>query len=105
MYGEIKFLILAALDLGPKRMHLILGAACFAIVLAVTRRPWFSLAVVISLQLGNELLDAREDLARGRWSIREAIVDTAWTIVLPSAIATGLSCLAWFKRASALTSR
>lgn len=102
MYGEIKSLILMSLDLGPKRMHFFLGVACFAVVLAATRRPWFSLAVLISLQLGNELLDAREDLARGRWRVGEAISDTFWTIALPFALA---ACLSWFRSTSARVPR
>jgi hypothetical protein len=85
MYGEIKELILHTLEIGPTRLHILLGVLFYVMCFALTRRPWVSLLLVIALQCGNELLDAREDIRSGTWSRREALTDTLWTVALPLA--------------------
>ena len=91
MYGDIKNLMLQGLGISPTRLHFILGSLVYALCFLGTRRPWLSLWLVITLQLGNEALDAREDIRRGIWSYGEAITDTVWTVALPFAVA---GCLA-----------
>jgi hypothetical protein len=91
MYGELKELVLQAFEVSPARLHLLAGLVFYALCFAVTRRPWLSLFLLLSLQLGNEFLDAGEDVPLGIWSPREAIVDTVWTVALPTAAA---GCLA-----------
>lgn len=83
VYGDLKNLILVELGVWPAQLHLVLGIVVYAICFAATRRPWLSLWAVVALQLGNETLDAREDLRSGNWSLREAVLDTIWTVTLP----------------------
>lgn len=87
MYGEFKQLLLEELRMKPESLHFALGMLGYAMCFAVTRRPWLSLWLVVGVQVGNELLDAREDLRGGIWNPQEAVIDTAWTIALPSAAA------------------
>jgi hypothetical protein len=67
-------------------MHLAVGTTAFVICLTTTRRPVMSLWIVAGLQGANELVDAYEQMQRGRsirWS--ETINDSLWTLVVPLA--------------------
>ena len=87
MYGQLKQIILDGLALSPAHLHLVLGLVFYFCCFVVTRRPWLSLFVLLGLQIGNEALDVQEDLRAGEWSVREALVDTLWTVTLPTATA------------------
>ena len=72
-------------------MHFTIGVAFFAIAFAATRRPWLSLSLLLTVQLGNEVWDISEQILLRVVDFRQSLTDTLWTVTAPAVAAAVLA--------------
>jgi len=85
MWHHFKSSLQLATGLNDSALHVVIGIAIYLSVVAVARRPWLSLAMVLVVQVLNEAWDLIENITRG--GLAGALIDTVLTVTAPTFLA------------------